>query len=542
MSRPQGGTEGFLDASTLLALPPRSARPRCARTRRQLPLKGEAKLMGDPISIPLWLLILIAIFAAWAALDRLLVPSVRWFIRRRVNRVLDELGTRLDVKIPEFTLTKRQVLVDRLVHDRAVQAAAAQYAAENNMPGAVATATVARYAREIVPAFNAYFYFRVGYALARRVSRAFYRVRMGHADDEGLRRIGANSTPVFVINHRSNFDYVLVAFLAMERTALSYAVGEWARIWPLQSLIKLMGGFFVRRNSRNPLYRRVLERYVQMATEGGVPQAIFPEGGLSRDGRLREPRLGLLDYILRGFDPAGERDVAFIPVGINYDRVVEDRTLLLSLDPEAPPRSKLFVLGTTAKFLLHQLGLALRGRWISGYACVNFGSPISLKAYIAERGIDLRRLSPEARIERVKALAQDLIAAVSRVVPVLPVPLVAAVFRRRGTLLLDAADVKAAALDIMSELDRAGAITYLPRSDRDYAIALGLEMLKIRHLVEEEDGLLRINEANRHVLDYYANSIEHLLPSTADEPAAPIAVASPDAATPPLPASAAARG
>src|SRR5262249_43829184 len=301
-----------------------------------------------------------------------------------------------------------QVLIDRLMHDRAVQAAAAQYAGENNMPGAVASEAVARYAREIVPAFNAYIYFRIGYALARRISRAFYRVRLGYADDEGLRRIGATSTPVFVINHRSNFDYVLVAFLAMERTALSYAVGEWARIWPLQSLIKLMGGFFVRRNSKNPLYRRVLERYVQMATEGGVPQAIFPEGGLSRDGKLREPKLGLLDYILRGFDPAGARDVAFVPVGINYDRVVEDRTLLMSLDPEAPRRSKLFVLGTTAHFLLHQLGLALRGRWISGYACVNFGSPISLKAYLAERGIELTRLSPEERIERVKALARDL--------------------------------------------------------------------------------------------------------------------------------------
>lgn len=469
--------------------------------------------MTGSVSLPVWLLTIIGILAAWAALDRLLVPSVRWFIRRRVNRVMDTVGTRLDIKIPEFTLTRRQVLIDRLVHDRAVQAAAAQYAAENHMPGAVATETVRRYAREIVPAFNAYIYFRVGYWLARRLSRAFYRVRMGHADDEGLRRIGKDSTPVFVINHRSNFDYVLVAFLAMERTALSYAVGEWARVWPLQSLIKLMGGFFVRRNSKNPLYRKVLERYVQMATEGGVPQAVFPEGGLSRDGRLREPKLGLLDYILRGFDPAAGRDVAFIPVGINYDRVVEDRTLLRTLDPDAKKRGKIFVLGTTARFLLHQLGLAVRGRWISGYACVNFGTPISLRAHLAARGIDLKALSPEARIEQVKSLAQNLIGAVSRVVPVLPVPLVAAVFRRRGTLLLDAHNVKAAALDIMSELDRAGALTYIPHADRDYAVSLGLEILRIRHIVEEEDGLLRVNEENRHLLDYYANSIEHLLPA-----------------------------
>ena len=99
---------------------------------------------------------------------------------------------------------------------------------------------------------------------------------------------------------------------------------------------------------------------------------------------------------------------------------------------------------------------------------------------------------------------------------VLPVPLVAAVFRRRGTLLLDAAKVKAAALDIMSELDRAGALTYIPRADRDYAISLGLEILRIRHIIEEEDGLLRVNEDNRHLLDYYANSIEHLLPKAPD--------------------------
>ncbi|MCW5772859.1 MAG: 1-acyl-sn-glycerol-3-phosphate acyltransferase [Rhodospirillaceae bacterium] len=471
--------------------------------------------MTDTVSVPLWLLVLIGIFAAWAALDRLLVPSARWFIRRRVKRVLDEIGARLDIKIPDFTLTKRQVLIDRLTHDRAVLAAATAYAADNAMPAAVAVQAARRYAREIVPSFNAYFYFRIGYWLARRLSRLFYRVRMGFSDDEGLRRVAADATPVFVINHRSNFDYVLVAFLAMERTALSYAVGEWARIWPLQSLIKLMGGFFVRRNSKNPLYRKVLERYVQMATEGGVPQAIFPEGGLSRDGKLREPKLGLLDYILRGFDPKGERDVAFIPVGINYDRVVEDRTLLRSLDPEAPRRGRLFVLGTTARFLLHQLGLALRGRWVSGYACVNFGAPISLRAHLAARGIDLRSLSAEARIEQAKALAAELMGAVARVVPVLPVPLAAAALRDRSPGPLDPAAAKGAALALLHRLERAGAIVYLPRGDRDHAVSIGLEMLRLRHVVEEDGAGLRIDDASRPLLDYYANSIGHLVPAEA---------------------------
>src|ERR1700680_2591545 len=76
-----------------------------------------------------------------------------------------------------------------------------------------------------------------------------------------------------------------------------------------------------------------------MATAAGVTQAVYPEGGLTRDGRLRPPKLGLLGYMLRTFDPAGERDLVFIPVVINYDRTLEDRTLLLDAAPAAPAMS-----------------------------------------------------------------------------------------------------------------------------------------------------------------------------------------------------------
>ena len=100
---------------------------------------------------------------------------------------------------------------------------------------------------------------------------------------------------VVLMNHRSNMDYVLVSYLVAEKTALSYAVGEWARVWPLQTLFRAMGAYFIRRDSKNPLYRKVLERYVAMATAGGVTQAVYPDGVFTRDGWLRPPRLGILD-------------------------------------------------------------------------------------------------------------------------------------------------------------------------------------------------------------------------------------------------------
>ena len=252
--------------------------------------------MTGSITISIWLFLFLIAFTVWAILDRVLIPSSRWFLRRRINRVIDEIGTRLDIKIKPFQITKRQVLIDRLVYDSEVVQAIQQKAVELNCPRDVVQAEVVSYAREIVPSFNAYLYFRLGYWLAKKIARLLYRVRIGLVDNQEFVGIAPDSTVVFVMNHRSNMDYILVTFLAAEKTALSYAVGEWAKIWPLQTLIRAMGAYFVRRKSGNPLYRRVLERYIHMATKEGVCQAVFPEGGLSRDGHLGMPKLGVLDY------------------------------------------------------------------------------------------------------------------------------------------------------------------------------------------------------------------------------------------------------
>ncbi|QQS14654.1 MAG: 1-acyl-sn-glycerol-3-phosphate acyltransferase [Rhodospirillales bacterium] len=471
--------------------------------------------MDEPVTVPLWLFLPIAAFALWSLLDRLLIPSGRWFLRRRVNRLIDRVNDRLDIRIKPFQLTKRQVLVDRLIYDPQVIAAANERAQAENVPREAEMARVRRYANEIVPAFNAYVYFRVGYTLARALARLLYRVRLGFADDAALAAVDRDATVVFVINHRSNMDYVLVAFLAADRTALSYAVGEWARIQPLQSLIKSMGAFFVRRNSNDPVYRRVLERYVHMATEAGVAQAMYPEGGLTRDGRLREARLGLLDYALKSFDPKGGRDVVFVPVGINYDRVLEDRTQLRAGDPEAERASGWQAMRTTLRFAGRNLRQMLTGRWYRfGYACVNFGLPVSARAWLsdnAERfGGDLRPLSKEKRFEAVGALAGDLMAEIARVVPVLATPLVATALLEAERP-LDELELKARCVALMDALVAGGAKLYVPRGDRDYAVHVGLRMLTLRRLVlRDDDGVYTINTADAAVLRYYANSIAHL--------------------------------
>jgi glycerol-3-phosphate O-acyltransferase len=434
--------------------------------------------------------------------------------------VIDEINARLQLRIQPFKLTKREVLIDRLIFDPEVLKAAEAEAQEHGRRREEVQAEIRKYAREIVPSFNAYAYFRLGYWFARRFARLLYRVRLAYADEEGLAKVDRNASVVFIMNHRSNMDYILVAYLAATKSALSYAVGEWARIWPLQTLIKTLGAYFIRRKSGNPLYRKVLARYVHMATEGGVVQAVYPEGGLSKDGKLQPVKLGLLKYMVSSFNPAGERDILFIPVGINYDRVIEDRSLVRRLDPTSEKKSKGFVLSTTARFLLHNLKLILTRRWFKlGYAGVNFGTPISLKSYLADRSIDFRSMDDEKRFAEIEVLGKRLIDAVAGVIPVLPVSLVSMVLSRDVDNGFEAREyseleLKVAVGRLIRELEERGAHVYIPRKDREYAVTVGLRMLTLRKLIIREEGLYRANTSELPLIRYYANAIAHLLPAS----------------------------
>jgi glycerol-3-phosphate O-acyltransferase len=214
--------------------------------------------------------------------------------------------------------------------------------------------------------------------------------------------------------------------------------------------------------------------------------------------------------MVRSFDPSG-RDIAFIPVGINYDRVFEDRSFLIELDLSAPKPKTSRAVVNALRFALDNLLLMARNKWHRfGYACVNFGSPVSLKTYARSRGVDFRSLTKEERFARVEELGKELMAAVARVIPVLPVPLVATVFVREPERTRSELELKAEVLELMRELSERDAHVYVPRKDQDYAITVGLRTLTLRHLVDEKDGLFAARPEELPLLTYYANSVAHL--------------------------------
>ena len=466
--------------------------------------------MDHTITLPAWMFFVLLLFAGVMVLDRLLMPSLRWYLRRRVKKVMDEVSSRLDIEIRPFQLTRRQGLIDQLLFDDQVIEAVKSYATEKEMPMTVAQEKARHYAGEIVPAFNAYIYFRFGYWLARKFARLVYRIRVGFFDADGLKSIPQGSSVVFVMNHRSNMDYVLVSFLVAEKTALSYAVGEWARIWPLQTLLKAMGAFFVRRNSGNQLYRKILERYVHLATRAGVCQAVFPEGGLTKNGELLEPRLGFMDYMLREYHPEFDKDIVFVPVGINYDRVIEDRSLIRKLDPNVTKRGTWFVMKTSITFAYKTLLLSRKIRWRRfGYASVNFGHPVSVKAYCETNGIDFSESDQSKRFEHVKNLADQLMKGIGDVIPILPIALLAEVLLENKNVWKSELDLKSQAVQRIETLRAKGAPIDISPSACEGVLNNALALLQGRGLVNTDDNLLRADFNSQTLLEYYANSIKH---------------------------------
>ncbi|MEP2954289.1 MAG: 1-acyl-sn-glycerol-3-phosphate acyltransferase [Sulfitobacter sp.] len=460
--------------------------------------------MTQTVQLPLWLFILIVVFAAVTALSHFLLPSVRWFFRRRLERAVERLNKRLTRPIEPFKLARRHDMIQRLIYDPEVSQEIVNYARSNGVPENVAFQKAREYAREIVPRFSAFAYFSFGIRLARLLTNTVYRVETAVSNESTFTALPRDATVVFIMNHRSNMDYMLVTYLAARSSALSYAVGEWARVWPLSTLIRSMGAYFIRRRSRGALYRKVLARYVQMATTGGVTQAFYPEGGLSLTGALQPPKVGLLSYVVEGFDPEGERDIIFVPVAINYDRILEDRVLIAA--GKRGDRRFGARITVVVGFVLRKIWRRMRGRDTRfGTAAVTFGDPLSL-----------RRTGADVPVSDLSEMLMDRIA---QAMPVLTVPLIARVMLQAKGSLSEAELLAkvAATLEQMPLRNRVPKPDVLP--DR---VARATARLKKRGVISEDAQGLQIVAGQEPVLAFYANSIAHF-PSEDAAPAAEIA-------------------
>lgn len=448
-----------------------------------------------------------------------LFAIVLW-VRRYANRSAARALLHHRARVNRFKLASRAHVRAQLVADPAIADAVREHAKETGVSEAAAWKRVHEYVEEIVPFFNVIAYFQIGYRVSRAVLNLFYKVTVEFEDRSAVQRLPKDAVLVYLMNHRSNADYVLVGYALSGQVAISYAVGEWARAFPLEHLFKAFGAYFVRRRYREHLYHTVLERYVQLITRQGVTQGIFLEGGLTRDGKLRPPKIGLLDYVLGiARDPVYRSRLYVVPVAVNYDRVLEDRSLLLELaKSEGQERpSRLSQLAHVSHFLIWNTGRLLSRRWKRyGRAAVVVGKPVALEEWF-DREPELFRLPRPERLAKVQQFSDEIMDRIGRLIPVTSVALACAAiqsfesdFITRSQLLDRMQEMRDALVELNSRVVRA---------DRDIAETFerAWRMLRMRRVLVASGQGFAVLPRGRPLVSYYANSIAHLLGPTQRE-------------------------
>jgi glycerol-3-phosphate O-acyltransferase len=434
--------------------------------------------------------------------------------RKLADRLARKARLKYRGRLDRFKLQSRAHVRSLLLEDPVIAAAVAEHADATATSVDDAWARVESYIREIVPFFNIIAYYTIGFRLSRALLGLFYKVTVEHEDRDALERLPKNSVLVYLMNHRSNADYVLVGYALAGQVAISYAVGEWARAFPLEQIFKAFGGYFVRRKYRERLYHVVLERYVQLITREGVTQGIFLEGGLTRDGKLRDPKVGLLDYVLGiGHDPAYQSRIYIVPVAINYDRVLEDRSLLRELSAGNTRRrvSRWQQMREVLPFLFWNLTRIITRHWKKyGRAAVMIGAPVPLQPWYVSQP-ELFTIDRPQRLARVGELTTRIMEHIGALIPVTPVPFVCAAMQSLGGELLPRERLLQRMREIRDELVELNA--RIIRADRNVSETLdvALLMLTMRHVVLEQGDSYLILPHGRELVSYYANSIAHLL-------------------------------
>lgn len=310
------------------------------------------------------------------------------------------------------------------------------------------------------------------YPILRRIERIGEHV--GHA-----RAATAAGRVVYVSNHKSHVDYLIEPLVLDDSGIRQPLIAAGINLFggPLGLLHRhITGAIPIRRSTGDPMYLAALKAYVAEVLKRR-DLLYYGEGGRSYSGELKAPKTGLLQAALQ----AKHTSLSVVPMAIAYDLVLEEKLLARAATAgRKRPFSR-----EVPEMIRHAIGYQSR-------AFVTFGAPIPLSEY-----------DPAARRDLV-ALAHRIQHEVGLLHKVLPTALVAAALRAPMTR-----SELAARIDDLLALFSAQQANLAVTSGRQ-AVDEGVERLVNRGVLMTEHQ--RVEVRDRMVLEYYARTLEHLMP------------------------------
>lgn len=317
----------------------------------------------------------------------------------RANRVLRTHFRRARESAIGPDLSHRRNLIEAMIASDAMQEAIGDEAARLRVDRVEAEASARRFAWEIASDFSYPLIRAMELLLAGLWKRLYDGVEVLRA--EGLVKAAPGKGIVYLPNHRSHIDYLLLSYFIYRQGLAPPHIAAGANLnFPLVGPILRRGGaFFLRRSFKGePLYAAVFREYMHTMITRGFPLAYFIEGGRSRSGRTLTPKGGLLGMTIESFMRDHGRPLLMVPVYIGYEKLLEGRTLIAELEGQPKKRESLWALAGTVRSLRREYGSAY----------MSFGSPLSLQEFLDREAPDWRTLADEARRDAARRLTVPL--------------------------------------------------------------------------------------------------------------------------------------
>jgi len=256
---------------------------------------------------------------------------------------------------------------------------------------------------------------------------------------DALRALNHRHALVFLPSHKSYLDpFIIRGALGEAGLPRNHILGGInVSFWPMGPVLRRSGVVFIRRTIKDDaVYKQTLRAYLGYLVERRYNLEWYLEGGRSRTGKLRPPRLGVLSYLVeafreRGVDspappgPSGPDDVYLVPVSIAYDQLQEVAAMAAE---EHGAEKKAESLAWMLQYIRSQ-GQRL------GKAYVNFAEPISLRQVRTERKVAAEKIL-------VGKIAFEVLHRINRVTPITPTSLLTLALLGIGDRALTPAEIR----------------------------------------------------------------------------------------------------
>jgi glycerol-3-phosphate O-acyltransferase len=217
---------------------------------------------------------------------------------------------------------------DDILQDPEFRADLERIQGEKKSAPADLVAEARKYIKELVPTSTP-----LGLDLLIRLSRYVYtrgydqEIMVDPKQVEKLRKLAREHPVILLCNHRSQVDsFAIYSTLYDNDLPHPHTFGGINMKWPIIGNIQRSSGMiFIRRAfNDNPVYKAVLQRYIDYLVSRRFPLLWSIEGGRSRTGKLVPPRYGLLHWLLNAAERYDKTQPLYIvPLSVVFEQVVD---------------------------------------------------------------------------------------------------------------------------------------------------------------------------------------------------------------------------